>query len=72
MISIVVAYHNRKPQFKLTLESIKQQNCDVEVIAVDDRSRPEHRIEDLVEEFNFLRVIRLDSTETSGASFVFL
>lgn len=64
MISIVVAYHNRKPQFKLTLESIKQQGRDdVEVIAVDDRSRPEGRIEDLRAEFNFLRVIRLDSTE---------
>jgi len=64
MISIVVAYHNRKPQFQSTLESIQKQNyADLEVIAVDDRSVDEHRIEDLETQFDFLKVVRLNRSE---------
>lgn len=64
MISIVTAYYNRKELFKRTLESIKQQNYqlnDLEVIAVDDGSKEEERLENLIPEFPFLKVIRLDS-----------
>jgi glycosyltransferase involved in cell wall biosynthesis len=61
MISIVTAYYNRKDLFYRTLQSItKSKFKDIELIAVDDASDPEHRIEDLVEEFPFLKVIRTE------------
>lgn len=62
MISIVTAYYNRKKLFINTLQSIKSQQFtgDLEVIAVDDGSREEERLEDLTEEFPFLKVIYLD------------
>ncbi len=62
MISIVTAYYNRKQLFIKTLNSIKQQNSSslLEVIAVDDGSDENERLEDLVEQFPFLKVIRLD------------
>lgn len=62
MISIVTAYYNRRELFIRTLESIKLQNYqgNLEVIAVDDGSREEERLEDLCELYSFLKVIRLD------------
>jgi len=61
MISIVTAYYNRKKLFQETLKSIARSKFkDFELIAVDDGSLPEHRIEDLSFEFPFLRVIRLE------------
>ncbi|MCT2407872.1 glycosyltransferase [Chryseobacterium antibioticum] len=62
MISIVTAYYNRKELFKRTLESIKLQNYqgNFEVIAVDDGSKEEERLEDLTLKYPFLKVIRLD------------
>lgn len=61
MISIVTAYYNRKDLFYKTLKSINGSSIkDIEVIAVDDCSSDEHRIEDLVSEFPFLKVIRLE------------
>lgn len=62
MISIVTAYYNRKQLFVNTLRSIKQQNSKdlLEVIAVDDGSEENERLEDLVSEFPFLKVIRLE------------
>ncbi|MBU8883074.1 glycosyltransferase [Kaistella sp. DKR-2] len=62
MISIVTAYYNRKKLFINTLQSIKRQQFtgDFEVIAVDDGSGEEERLEDLTEEFPFLKVIYLD------------
>lgn len=62
MISIVTAYYNRKQLFINTLKSIKQQNSKflLEVIAVDDGSEENERLEDLVAEFPFLKVIRLE------------
>lgn len=62
MISIVTAYYNRKELFKRTLDSIKKQNYQggLEVIAVDDGSKEEERLEDLTTEYPFLKVIRLD------------
>lgn len=61
MISIVTGYYNRKQLFYETLKSINRSKFkDVEVIAVDDGSSPEHRIEDFMDEFPFLDVIRVE------------
>lgn len=58
-ISIVTGYYNRKDLFYLTLKSIaKSEFKDFELIAVDDGSSIEHRIEDLQTEFPFLKIIR--------------
>ena len=57
-ISIVTAYYNRKELFKNTLDSIVKSNFkDIEVIAVDDCSDDSHRIEDLIVDYPFLKVI---------------
>lgn len=65
MISIITAYYNRKELFKRTLKSIARQNYskELEVIAVDDGSKEEERLEDLISEFPFLKVIRLNPQE---------
>ena len=62
MISIVTAYYNRKELFLRTLESISrtQYKGSFEVIAVDDGSREEERLEDLVKTYPFLKVIYLE------------
>ncbi|WP_038159338.1 glycosyltransferase [Verrucomicrobium sp. BvORR106] len=62
MISIVTAYYNRRALFLRTLQSLARYGSghDFEVVAVDDGSRAEERIEDLSLEFPFLRVIRLE------------
>lgn len=61
MISIVSAYYNRKPQFYRTLKSISNSKVkDFEYIVVDDGSSDEHRLEDLVKEFPFLKIIRIE------------
>lgn len=60
-ISIVSAYYNRKQQLINTLNSIKRSlHNDYEMIVVDDCSDDEHRIESLVDEYPFLKVIRLE------------
>lgn len=60
-ISIVIGYVNRKRLFYETLKSIaKTKYDDFEVIAVDDCSLPEERIEDFLKEFSFLKIIRLE------------
>jgi len=64
MISIVTAYHNRKKLFLNTLESIKKSNYkDFEVIVVDDCSSDEHRLEDIVKDYPFLKLIRLEKED---------
>ena len=65
MISIVTAYYNRKQLFINTLNSIKNQNFkgDFEVIAVDDGSFEDERLEDLLEIYSFLKVIYLDPSK---------
>jgi glycosyltransferase involved in cell wall biosynthesis len=61
MISVIVAYFNRKKLFIETLKSISRTSCqNFEVIAVDDMSSEEERIEDLIGQFPFLRVYRID------------
>lgn len=64
MISIVTAYYNRKALFERTLQSIDRQikefGLSVEVIAVDDGSKEEERLEDLVGKYPFLKIIYLD------------
>ncbi|MEE6127294.1 glycosyltransferase family 2 protein [Chryseobacterium arthrosphaerae] len=66
-ISIVTAYYNRKKLFENTLSSIVNQSPDpsmeLEVIAVDDGSDEEERLEDLTEQYPFLKVIRLEKAD---------
>ncbi|UEQ74703.1 glycosyltransferase family 2 protein [Chryseobacterium arthrosphaerae] len=66
-ISIVTAYYNRKKLFENTLSSIVSQSPDpsmeLEVIAVDDGSDKEERLEDLTEQYPFLKVIRLEKAD---------
>lgn len=63
-LSIVIAYFNRKDLFKRTLKSISLSKFkDFEVIAVDDCSSEEHKIEDLMSEFPFLQVVRLEKVD---------
>ncbi|MHA7823821.1 glycosyltransferase family 2 protein [Chryseobacterium arthrosphaerae] len=66
-ISIVTAYYNRKKLFENTLSSIISQSPDpsmeLEVIAVDDGSDEEERLEDLTEQYPFLKVIRLEKAD---------
>jgi GT2 family glycosyltransferase len=62
MISIVVAYYNRKKLFAETLYSInKSKYRDFEVIAVDDGSDEEERLEDL--DYSFLKIIRINPND---------
>jgi len=65
MISIITAYYNRKELFRKTLHSIAGFQCSeqIELIAVDDGSTEEERIEDLQQEFPFLKVIRLEKKD---------
>ena len=64
MISIITAYHNRKDLLITTLKTIAKSSVkDIEFILVDDCSSDEHRVEDLVSEFPFLRIIRLEQKD---------
>ena len=58
MISIVMAYKDRRDQIIHTLNSIRcQGRNDVEVIAVDDCSI--EPIEDLTDTYDFLKVVKI-------------
>lgn len=60
--SIVTAYYNRRSLFKTTLRTIARSRmaAETEVIAVDDASQEDQRIDDLVSRFGVqLRVIRV-------------
>lgn len=64
MISIVTAYYNRKKLFINTLESFSKSSIkDFEVIAVDDGSSDDERIEDLCDRYSFLKVVRLNPSD---------
>ncbi len=62
MISIVTAYYNRKYLFERTLKSllVYYGKIEFEVIAVDDGSRKSERLEGLIKDFPFLRIIRIE------------
>lgn len=63
-VSIVTAYYNRKKLFRNTLLRLKYSLIQgFEVIAVDDGSSAENRLEDLQKEFSFLKVIRVEPTD---------
>lgn len=63
-ISLVTAYYNRRKYFINTLESIKKTKYDnFEVIAVDDASNDENRIDDLPIKYPFLKVYRIDPSD---------
>jgi len=63
--SIVTSYYNRKKQFINTLETIKRSSeiNNTEVIVVDDASDDDHRIEDLLDTYSFLKIIRINKDE---------
>ncbi|MDQ8143530.1 glycosyltransferase [Chryseobacterium sp. CFS15] len=66
-ISIVTAYYNRKKLFDTTLLSISKQienhKLDIEVIAVDDGSDEDERLEELANRYPFLKIIRLEKKD---------
>jgi glycosyltransferase involved in cell wall biosynthesis len=66
LMSIVMAYYNRKPQLLNTLRSISASSISkdqYEVIIVDDCSDPEHRLNDISGFFGLdIKVIEIDKT----------
>lgn len=63
-ISIVTAYYNRKNLFYNTLKSIaKSKFKNFELIVVDDCSSKEHRLEEYLIEFPFMRIIRIEKQD---------
>jgi glycosyltransferase involved in cell wall biosynthesis len=60
-VSIVTSYFNRKKLLINTLKSIvKTKHNDFEFIIVDDASSEENRIEDLIQEFPFIKLVRIE------------
>ncbi len=60
-ISIVAAYYNRKDLFINTLNSLKfTTHKDFEFIVVDDGSDEDQRVEDLQDQYPFLKIIRVE------------
>jgi glycosyltransferase involved in cell wall biosynthesis len=60
-ISVVMSYYNRKKLLIKTLNSIKKtQHNNFEVVIVDDGSVESERIEDIIDEFDFIKLIRLN------------
>ena len=60
-ISIVTAYYNRKKALWRTLKTI-EKSCfkNFEFIIIDDASDSSQRIEDFVDEFNFIKLVRIE------------
>ena len=72
MISIAMAYKNRKVQLIKTLESIESQSYkDIEVIVVDDASDPEQKVADLQSRFPFLTVITVQANPYKNPCIVY-
>jgi GT2 family glycosyltransferase len=64
MISIAMSYINRRGLLIETLKSIiRSEYKDIEVVIVDDTSEENERIEDLVNVYPFIRVIRVEKEE---------
>lgn len=60
MISIVMAYYNRKPLLLKTLDFIKRSSIkDYEIIIVDDGSSPEHKLNNIDD----IKLIEIESKE---------
>jgi len=60
-ISIVTSYFNRKQIMISTLKSIsKTKHSNFEFIIVDDASSDEHRLEDLLPYYPFVKLIRIE------------
>lgn len=64
-ISIVTSYYNRKQQFLNTLKTIKlsKQIDNLEIIVADDGSSNEHRLEDVISDYPFIKLIRIEPHE---------
>ena len=65
LVSVVMAYNNRKSQLEATIRSINlSQYVNVEIVVVDDASSEEHRIEDLVKLSKYpMKVIRIEAKD---------
>lgn len=64
-ISIVTSYYNRKPQFINTLKTIKhsKQIDNLELIVTDDGSSQEHKLDDILDDYPFIKLITVDPKE---------
>jgi glycosyltransferase involved in cell wall biosynthesis len=62
MISIVMAYHNRRKQFEQTFGSILKYSIqkDIELIIVDDASKESERLEDIISCLSWVKLIRIE------------
>jgi GT2 family glycosyltransferase len=61
-LSIVTSYYNRKPQFINTLKTLKhsKQFDNIELIVADDGSSEEHKLDDILDEYPFIKLIRIE------------
>lgn len=60
-VSIISTYYNRKIELWRTLKTIEKSTFkDFEYVIVDDGSNSEHRIEDFLDVFKFLRLKRVE------------
>jgi GT2 family glycosyltransferase len=61
-ISIVTSYYNRKQQFLTTLKTIKlsKQIDNLEIIVVDDGSSDVQRLDDIINDYPFVKLIRIE------------
>lgn len=61
-VSIVMAYHNRKSQTLITLDTIEKSAIkDIEVIIVDDGSNDENRLNDIIHNYSFrIKLFRIE------------
>lgn len=58
MISVVMAYYNRRRQLEHTLKTIAEsrQRSNTEIVIVDDFSNEEHRLNDLSDQWSQLKI----------------